>query len=61
MSECRYCGTLNDYLLVYEYGDIATFFVEVSGDAIRCFNNDFRHPSIESIKINFCPMCGRKL
>lgn len=63
---CEYCSPpfktiLKVDLGIYANGDTAELFVETDGQNIRAYDNDPRGTSIESAKINFCPICGKRL
>jgi len=59
MNECKYCCVASKYLGVCENAD-PRIFITVSGAYLQIFDEEY--PGfIDSIKINYCPMCGRKL
>lgn len=63
---CDYCNMIGKRLLTVEMGEFETgekkeMYVEICGGLIRAYDNDYQNSSIDSIQINFCPMCGRKL
>ena len=59
MNECKYCCVASKYLGVCENAD-PRIFITVSGEYLQIFDEEY--PGfIDSIKINYCPMCGRKL
>jgi len=59
MSECKYCKTPSEYLGICENAN-PRIFISVSGVYMQVFDEEY--PGfIDTVGINFCPMCGRRL
>ena len=59
--ECKYCKNPSEYLAICQNYETETrIFVGISGEYLQIFDEDY--PGFcDNHKINFCPMCGRKL
>ena len=55
---CPYCGTPGKNLLYIEIPD-GFIFVDITGNLLRAYAGDPYF--IETVPINFCPVCGSKL
>lgn len=56
---CKYCKTPPEYLAICQNYE-TRIFVGISGEYLQIFDEDY--PGFcDNHKINFCPMCGRKL
>jgi hypothetical protein len=62
-GECKYCKNPSEYLAIcqrnipfYE----TRIFIGISGEYLQIFDEDYLG-FCDNHKINFCPMCGRKL
>ena len=58
-GKCRYCRTPSKYLAICQNYE-TRIFVAVSGEYLQIFDSDYTG-FCDNHKINFCPMCGRKL
>lgn len=57
--ECKYCKNPSKYLAICQNYE-TRIFVGVSGSYLQIFDEDY--PGFcDNHKINFCPMCGRRL
>ena len=57
--ECKYCKNPFKYLAICQNYE-TRIFVGISGEYLQIFDEDY--PGFcDNHKINFCPMCGRKL
>ena len=58
-GECKYCKNPSEYLAICQNYE-TRIFIGVSGGYLQIFDEDY--PGFcDNHKINFCPMCGRKL
>ena len=58
-EKCKYCKNPSDFLAICQNYE-TRIFVGISGEYLQIFDED--HPGLcDNHKINFCPMCGRKL
>ena len=56
---CKYCKTPPEYLAICQNYE-TRIFVGISGEYLQIFDEDY--PGFcDNHKINFCPICGRKL
>jgi len=56
---CKYCKNPSAYLAICQNYE-TRIFISVSGSYLQIFDEDY--PGFcDNHKINFCPMCGRKL
>ncbi len=56
---CKYCKNPSDYLAICQNYE-TRIFVGISGEYLQIFDEDY--PGFcDNHKINFCPICGRKL
>ena len=57
--ECKYCKNPSEYLAICQNYETRVF-VGISGEYLQIFDEDY--PGFcDNHKINFCPICGRKL
>lgn|SRR5690606_10960250 len=58
-GDCKYCKNPSAYLAICQNYE-TRIFISVSGSYLQIFDEDY--PGFcDNHKINFCPMCGRKL
>ena len=58
-GECKYCKNPSEYLAICQNYE-TRIFVGISGEYLQIFDEDY--PGFcDNHKINFCPICGRKL
>ena len=58
-GECKYCKNPSDYLAICQNYE-TRIFIGISGECLQIFDEDY--PGFcDNHKINFCPICGRKL
>ena len=58
-GDCKYCKNPFANLAICQYYE-TRIFISVSGSYLQIFDEDY--PGFcDNLKINFCPMCGRKL
>jgi hypothetical protein len=58
-GECKYCKNPSKYLAICQNYETRVF-VGISGEYLQIFDEDY--PGFcDNHKINFCPICGRKL
>ena len=58
-GDCKYCKNPSAYLAICQNYE-TRIFIGVSGSYLQIFDEDY--PGFcDNHKINFCPMCGRKL
>jgi hypothetical protein len=58
-GECKYCKNPSEYLAICQNYE-TRIFIGISGEYLQIFDEDY--PGFcDNHKINFCPMCGRKL
>ena len=60
-GECKYCKNPSEYLAICQNYETRVF-VGISGEYLYLQIFDEDYPGFcDNHKINFCPMCGRKL
>ena len=58
-GDCKYCKNPSAFLAICQNYE-TRIFISVSGSYLQIFDEDY--PGFcDNHKINFCPMCGRKL
>ena len=58
-EKCKYCKNPSEYLAICQNYE-TRIFIGISGEYLQIFDEDY--PGFcDNHKINFCPMCGRKL
>jgi hypothetical protein len=58
-GECKYCKNPSAYLAICQNYE-TRIFIGISGEYLQIFDEDY--PGFcDNHKINFCPICGRKL
>lgn len=58
---CAYCNFYpHKYLYVSDATEPRIFF-DITGSNIRFFDEQYEDGFVDIFKINYCPMCGRKL
>jgi hypothetical protein len=58
-GDCKYCKDPSAFLAICQHYE-TRIFISVSGSYLQIFDEDY--PGFcDNHKINFCPMCGRKL
>jgi len=58
-GECKYCKNPSKYLAICQNYE-TRIFVGISGEYLQIFDEDYLG-FCDNHKINFCPICGRKL
>ena len=57
--ECKYCKNPSEFLAICQNNETRVF-IGISGEYLQVFDDDY--PGFcDNHKINFCPICGRKL
>ena len=58
-GDCKYCKNPSEYLAICQNYE-TRIFIGISGEYLQIFDEDY--PGFcDNHKINFCPICGRKL
>ena len=56
---CPYCGAPGKNLLYVELSDGESVLIDITGNLLRAYAGC--PPFIETVPINYCPICGAKL